>query len=331
MPDVTVDPDLPRRVLRSEGRAILALADSLDESFTDAAELLFACEGKIVLTGIGKAGLIARKISATFCSTGAESVFLHPVEALHGDLGVLKRDEVVVACSHSGSTPEIVRLLDHVKARGARLVAVTGEADSPLARYAESTLCYGTVEEACPLGLAPSVSTACMLALGDALALTVMQMRSFTPEEFAAFHPAGALGRTLLLRAEQAMSFRKGDRLSIVSQDLPLREALARAEQVERRAGAMLLTDGDGKLAGILTDADLRRALLDRGGAVLEVPAVELMIREPKRIGAGELASEALAIMNEYRIDELPVVDDGDRPVGLLDVQDLVGIKTLSP
>jgi arabinose-5-phosphate isomerase len=326
----TVDLELARGVLSAEGGAIRDLAGRIGSAFEQAARDIYACPGKIVLTGVGKAGIIAQKVSATLASTGASSIFLHPVEALHGDIGRLQRGDVVLALSHSGSTEEIVRLLDHLKARGSRLIALTGKADSPLARHADVTICYGPVEEACPLGLAPTVSTSCMLALGDALALVVMRMRDFQPEDFAAFHPAGDLGRKLL-RVEQVMTFQKGDRLRVISDALPLGEALEQAEQVPRRSGAMVLVDADLRLSGILTDADLRRALVKQGGAdIFSRPVREFMIANPKRVRLGDLASEALAVLNRHRIDELPVVDEAGRCVGLIDVQDLLGIKTLA-
>ncbi len=322
--------DLARQTLRVEGRAVAKLADAIGEAFAAAAEAVFRCEGKVVLTGIGKAGIIGLKISATFASTGTQSIFLHPVEALHGDLGRLQRQDVAIALSHSGQTEEIVRLLDHIKSRGAKLIAVTGSADSPLGRHADITICYGSVEEACPMGLAPTVSTSCMLALGDALALTVMQMRRFGPEDFAVFHPAGALGRQLL-KVEDAMTFRRGERLALASESAALGDALAAAEKTPRRPGAMLLVDGDGRLSGLLTDADLRRVLLThRGEDPLARPVGEFMTREPKHVHLGDLASEALAMFNRYRIDELPVLDEGHRPVGIIDVQDLLGVKTVT-
>lgn len=325
-----IDLEFARKTLLLEGRAIAALAGELGESFAQAARLVLDCPGQVVLTGIGKAGLVARKVSATLASTGTSSIFLHPVEALHGDLGRLRRGDVVIALTHSGGTEEVVRLLDHVKARDARLIVITGCGDSPAARQADVTVCYGQVEEACPLGLAPSVSTSCMLALGDALALTVMRARSFTPEDFAAFHPAGSLGRRLL-KVEEAMVMRLDERLGVVSDQLTVGEALAEAEKGSRRLGAMLLVDTQGRLSGILTDADLRRALV-RGpnGDILSRPVSEIMVRQPKHIHLGELASEALAMMNRYRIDELPVLDADSRPVGMIDVQDLLGIKTVS-
>ncbi|MFP4105817.1 MAG: SIS domain-containing protein [Phycisphaerae bacterium] len=321
---------LARRTLRAEGDSVSSLVEKIDEQFADAVKAVYDCQGKVVLTGIGKAGIIARKISATLASTGTQSIFLHPVEALHGDLGRLQRDDVVVALSHSGESEEIIRLLDHVKARGAVLVAMTGMCDSTLGRYADMTICFGPVDEACPLGLAPTVSTTCMLALGDALALTVMEVRNFTPENYAVFHPGGALGRMLLLKVEEAMTFRVGDRLAVFPDDTTLAEALKEGEKSGRRAGAMLLVDSDGRLSGIITDGDLRRLVLrHRGEDFLARPVREYMTANPKRIHRGSLASEALAEMNKYRIDEMPVVDHDDHPVGLIDVQDLLGIKSL--
>jgi arabinose-5-phosphate isomerase len=324
-----IDLDLAKEVLWAEGEALRSLAGRLGDPFERAARAIYACAGQVVLTGIGKAGLIAQKVSATLASTGTRSIFLHPVEAMHGDIGRVQGGDVVVALSHSGETEELIRLLDHLKARGAGLIAITGSADSVLGLHADVTVCYGQVEEACPLGLAPTVSTSCMLALGDALALVVMRMRDFQPEDFAAFHPAGDLGRKLL-RVEQVMTFRQGERLKLVSDRLSLGEALAEAEQVPRRSGAMILVDAAGRLSGILTDADLRRALVrQRGKDILSRPVREFMKADPKRVRLGDLASEALAVLNKYRIDELPVVDEAGRCVGLIDVQDLLGIKTL--
>ena len=326
--DVDLEP--ARNALKAEGQAILALVERVGDSFGAAVKAVFCCGEMVVLTGIGKAGIIAQKISATLASTGTQSMFLHPVEALHGDLGRLTRGDVVIALSHSGSTEEIVRLIDHIKARGAQLIALTGSPESPLAQHADITISYGEVEEACPLGLAPTVSTSVMLALGDALAMTVMKMRQFKPEEFAAFHPSGALGRQLLT-VEETMTFRRGERLPLGRDDQTLGQALAEAERVDRRTGAMLLVDGDGKLSGILTDADVRRHLVKRAAEnIMDLPARDLMTPGPKHIHLGELASKALSILNEYRIDELPVLDEDDRPVGIIDVQDLLGIKTVT-
>jgi len=325
-----VDLDLARQTFQLEGQAISGLSDRVGEPFKFAAKALFACTGKVVLTGIGKAGIIARKISGTLASTGTLSIFLHPVEALHGDLGRLQSGDVVVALSHSGETDELVRLTDHIKARGAKLIAITGSEDSPLARHADITVCYGEVDEACPLGLAPTVSTSCMLAMGDALAATVMRMRSFTPEEYAAFHPGGSLGRKLL-KVEESMILKQDQRLKVVRETASLGEALAEAEKGSRRTGAMVIVDEKGVLAGIMTDADLRRAIVKhRGEDILAQPVGKFMTVDPKRIRVGELASEAMAIINKYRIDELPVVDEADVPIGIIDVQDLLGIRTVN-
>lgn len=322
--------DIARGALQAEGEAIGDLAGQVGDEFAEACRAIFACPGKVVLTGIGKAGIIAQKISATLASTGTLSIFLHPVEALHGDLGRLQREDVVVALSHSGASEEIVRLLDHIKARGSTLIAVTSDATSPLGQHAEIVVCYGKVREACPHQLAPTVSTTVMLALGDALALTVMTMRDFSPEDFAAFHPGGSLGRKLI-KVEDAMWFTRGERLNVASDSLTLGEALVEAEQADiRRTGAMLLVDDQGRLSGIMTDADLRRVILaHRGQDVLSRPVKEVMTTDPTRVRGTSLASEALAIMNQRRFDELPVVDEEGKPLGVIDVQDLLGLKTL--
>ncbi len=329
MTPTELDLDFARQVLTSEADALARLADCIGPSFSEAVHLVHGCPGQVVVTGIGKAGIIGQKVSATLASTGTPSLFLHPTEALHGDLGRLRRGDVVLAFSHSGATEELLALLDHLKARGAQLVAVTGQPASPLAREADVAVVYGPVSEACSLGLAPSVSTTCMLALGDALALTVMRMRDFSPEDFAAFHPGGSLGRRLM-KVEEAMTFRMGDRLAVAEDGLSVREVLAAAERIARRAGAVLLVDGQGRLSGILTDADLRRRLLaEPDGQLLARPVAEVMKRGPKVVTVGTLASEALALMNQYRIDELPVLDGQGRPAGLIDVQDLVGLRTV--
>ena len=325
-----VDLEFARKTLSAEGESIATLAKTIGDSFATAAEMVFDCQGQVVFTGIGKAGIIGQKISATMASTGTRSIFLHPVEALHGDLGRVQPGDVVIALSHSGQTEEVVRLIDSLKRLGASLIAITGSGESPLSKYADQTICYGNVEEACPLGLAPTVSTSCMLALGDALSLTVMKMRNFQSEDYAAFHPSGALGRKLL-KVEEVMTFRSGEKLAVASDKLSVGQALEQAEKVDRRTGAMLLIDDDGKLSGILTDADLRRILVKHNGKdILGNSVSEFMTKNPKHVHTGQLASEALAITHKYRIDELPVLDEDSRPVGLVDVQDLLGIKAVS-
>ena len=323
-----IDLAFAERVIQAEGQAVLGLLQLVrQDAFSRVVQLFLECEGAVIVSGMGKAGIIGNKISATLASTGTASHFLHPAEAVHGDLGRIQTNDVVLALSHSGESEEIVRLIEPLKQREIKLVSIVGDPQSRLAVHSDVVLCMGMLTEACPLGVAPSVSTTCMLALGDALALTVMDMRKFSPEEFAAFHPAGALGRSLL-KVEEAMTFRLGERLPVADDRLTVREVLSQAETIPRRAGAVLLVDDEGRLSGILTDADLRRKLLaDSGGRLLDRPVAEVMHPRPKAIRAGELASKALAVMNRYRIDELPVVDDAGRPVGLLDVQDLVGLK----
>ncbi|KKM24280.1 hypothetical protein LCGC14_1606690 [marine sediment metagenome] len=262
MPVLMSDPlpnlELARNVVRTEARCIGALAEIIGQEFASAARAVFGCAGTVILTGIGKAGLVAQKISGTLASTGTPSIFLHPVEALHGDLGRVRRDDVVIALSHSGSTDEIVALVDHLKGRGARLIAVTSRADCPLAEHADTALCYGDVEEACPLGLAPTASTSCMLALGDALALTVMDMRQLSPEDFAAFHPAGTLGRALL-KVEEAMTFHQGDRLCVAEERKTVREVLTEGDGIVgvRTRKVTRVFDEQGRFDPQYDDSDL--------------------------------------------------------------------------
>jgi arabinose-5-phosphate isomerase len=320
------DMDFARGVLEGEAQAVAALGRCVDGAFARAVEMMCGCTGQVVVTGVGKAGLIGAKISATLASTGTPSIFLHPTDALHGDLGRLRPGDVVLALSHSGATPEVVMLLDHLKRGGQPVIAVTSEAGSPLGSDADVTVAYGAIKEACQLGLAPSVSTTVMLALGDALALTAARMRNFTSEDYATFHPAGSLGLTFV-RVDRAMGFRKGDRLAVSDESSPVRQVLADAERIHRRAGAVLLVDTTGRLTGIFTDADLRRRLLtEKDTSFMDRPVREIMIRGPKNVRAGALASEALEIMTRYRIGELPVLDDDGRPVGLIDLKDLVGM-----
>ncbi len=322
------DLDLARRVLAAEADAVAALVGRVDAAFARAAELLFACTGTVVTTGIGKAGLVAQKISATLASTGTPSHFLHPVEAVHGDLGRLRRDDLLIVLSLSGETEEIVRLVHVVKKLAIPLVAVTAAGDSTLARHGDVVLALGPVEEACPMGLAPTASTTAMLALGDALAVVVMRMRDFTPAQFAEFHPGGQLGRQLMT-VEEAMGFRRDVNLPLFDQSRTVWQVLAEASAIKRRPGAVLLTDSSGRLAGIFTDADLRRLLNERDTALLDQPVGQVMTANPRRIRAGQLVSAALAVFNQLRIDELPVVNDDDRPIGLIDVQDVVALKLL--
>jgi arabinose-5-phosphate isomerase len=311
-----------REILHTAADAVRRVADGLDASFVRAVRVIEGCTGSVVVTGIGKAGLVARKISATLASTGTPSHFLHPAEAMHGDLGALRRDDVVLALSQSGETEEITRLLPHIAARGVRIVAFTGRPDSSLGRAADVIVVTGTVREACALGLAPSTSTSLMLALGDALALVTSGLRGFTPEDFAARHPGGSLGRQLML-VEEAM--RPLGQCRVARPAETVRAVFARPLP-SRRTGAVMVIDEEGVLAGIFTDSDLARLFERRNDAALDGPIGRVMTPRPTTLPAGTRLRDAVAIMESRRISELPVVDPGGRPSGLLDIVDLVGV-----
>lgn len=321
------DLEYARSVIRAEAVAIASMTPIVNGAFVKAAEMLYECGGSCIVSGIGKAGIIGRKISATLASTGTPSHFLHPAEAVHGDLGRLRKEDIVLVLSYGGETDEITRLINLVKQLDIRLLSITGDADSTLSRYSDVVLCMGKVNEACPLGVAPSVSTACMLTIGDALAFTVMKARRFSVEDYVRFHPGGSLGAKLMT-VEQSMMFRPGEKLPVVSGAITVRRMLEETNDVKRH-GAVMVVDEQGRLAGIITDADLRRFLTRQGPAVLDLKTADVMTANCKRIRADALASEATAIFHKYRIDELPVVDAGDRPVGLIDVQDIVMIKVV--
>lgn len=316
------------QVIETEAAAVRAMAAAIDESFESACRLILDCRGSVLVTGMGKAGHVARKLSATFSSTGTPSHFLSPTDSVHGDLGSVRKGDVVMVFSYSGESDEIVRLLSIVKKLNHPVIAVTAVRTSSLGKYADLTLAMGRVEEACPLGLAPSASTTAMLALGDALALTVMKMRNFTSDDFAIYHPAGQLGRKLI-KVKEAMTFKIGENLPVAKDDLTVGQVLHEVSAIKRRSGAVILVDANGKMTGLFSDGDLRRTVTDNDGSALARPIRDVMTHNPKRTRDEALASEALAVMRQYRIDELPVVDEHDRPVGLIDIQDLVILKML--
>jgi len=308
-----------KEVLQVEAEAILALIGRLGPEFEGAVDIMLACEGRVVVSGMGKAGIIARKISATLASTGTPSVWLHPAEAVHGDIGMVTGDDVVIAISNSGETDEIIRLLPVIKKIGAKLVALTGNLESPLAKYSDCVLDVSVSREACPLGLAPTASTTAALALGDALAMVLLKRKGFSTEKYGLFHPAGMLGKTLL-KVSDVM--RAGDRNAIVADNMPVREVLFAITGA--RAGAASVVDEKGTLVGIFTDGDLRRAL-ERKQDVLDKHVSEAMTRDPFTIGPDNLAMEAVRIAKEHQIGELPVVDDSGKPVGVFNVKDVIG------
>jgi arabinose-5-phosphate isomerase len=303
--------------------------------------LILDCPGSVLATGIGKAGHVARKISATLASTGTPSHFLSAGDATHGDLGAVRRGDVVLILSASGESDEVLRMLSILKKLDHPVIAMTADRTTGLGRHADVVLSLGRITEACPLGLAPSASTTAMLALGDALALSVMKLRNFTAEDFAIYHPAGQLGRKLI-KVREAMTFVRDHNLPLSSDHLTLGEVLAersalgqRLDEREKRLrlpGAIVLFDRKSdRLSGIFTDGDLRRLVSASAGGMIDLsrPIRGVMTQNPRRIAAGALASEAMAMMHAHRIDEVPVIDENDRPIGLIDVQDLVVLKML--
>ena len=314
-----------REVLRHYVSTLEELTAGLDERFDSAVEELLACKGQVVVTGMGKPGYISQKISATLASTGTPSLYLHPAEALHGDLGRVRREDVVIVLSNSGETKEVIDLIAPLKRIGTRIIALTGNLESHLARHADTVLHIGNVTEAAPMRLAPTASTLAMLALGDALALSVLKRREFGPEQFAAFHPAGSLGRSLL-KVEEIM--RTGASNPTIDEARPAREAILAI--TEARAGAVSIVDESGLMVGILTDGDIRRHF-QQGNDWASGPVGDVMTRSPKSIGPDKLAAEAIRIMKDHKIDELPVVDGDGKAVGMLDVQDLLSVGLVLP
>ncbi len=321
------DLNYARNVIRVEAEAIMSVESVVNDSFATAIEMIYSCQGSVIVSGIGKAGIIGQKISATMASTGTVSHFLHPAEAIHGDLGRLRSDDIVLVLSYGGETDEVTRLINLVKELGIKLIAITGDGESTLSRHSDVVLCMGKMLEACPLGIAPSVSTTCMLAVGDALSFTVMKARQFSVEDYVRFHPGGSLGAKLMT-VEQSMMFRPGEKLPIVELNDTVEEMLQKTGDVKRH-GAVMVVDESGKLAGIVTDADFRRLITKEGQSAFEFKTSDIMTMGCKKIRLDALAAEATAIFHKFRIDELPVVDSDDKPVGLIDVQDIVTIKVV--
>jgi len=308
-----------REIIGIEARAIERLRSRIGKDFEKAVRLMALCRNRVILTGMGKPGLIARKLAATLASTGTPSLYLHPAEAVHGDLGMVTARDLIIAISQSGETEEIVRLLPILKKKGTPLIAMTSMPKSTLAKYADVVLDLGVTREACPLNLAPSASTTASLAMGDALALTLLKIKKFRPEDFAKLHPGGSLGKKLL-RVEDIM--RKGKANPVVRTGTSVRRALLRITAA--RAGSCTIVDRKGRLAGIFTDGDLRRHLREKGEGILNLAIEKVATLKPRVIGKNRLAEEAFHVMESLRIDEIPVVDDRSRVVGLLDVQDLM-------
>ena len=308
------------RVLAIEAAAIEGLRGKLDARFAGAVELLMRATGKVVVTGMGKSGLIARKVASTLASTGTPAFFLHPAEGIHGDIGMVRRGDVVIALSNSGETEEIVRLMPVFRRMGLPVIAMTGNAGSTLARHADVTLDVGVPEEACPLGLAPTASTTAALAMGDALAVVLFEEKGFSEEDFAQLHPGGALGRRLLTVGDLMHA---GEAVPLVSPETALKDALLVISA--KRLGVTGVTDASGRLVGVITDGDVRRAMA-RGVDLYRTTAAEVMSRGPKRIASAELAAAALRKMEEFSITSLFVHDPAapETPVGIVHVHDLL-------
>jgi len=314
------DRKLARKVLQTEAAAILALVDRLDERFDCAVSLLRSCRGRVILTGIGKSGIIGRKIAATLTSTGTAALFLHPAEARHGDLGVIQSDDVIVALSYSGETDELLLLLETIRRIGAKLVAITGGARSTLAQAADVALDCSVAEEACPMNLVPTASTTAALALGDALAMTLLVEKGFREEDFANLHPGGKLGKRLM-RVESLMH--AGSHCPVVPAGTRMRDVIY--EMSSKGLGMTCVVDGEGAvLLGIITDGDLRRRM-ERGGEILDLRAADVMTAHPVAVARSMLAAEALNIMEQRKITSLVVAEDGEpqRIAGVLHIHDL--------
>jgi len=308
-----------KEVLRIESESIKRLISRIGDDFEKAVELIYACKGRTVVTGMGKAGIIGQKISATLASTGTPSLWLHAVEAIHGDLGRVRKEDIVIIISNSGETEEILKLIPQIKKIGTKLIAMTGNIKSTLAKNSDSVLDVSIKEEACPLGLAPMASTTSMLAMGDALCAALIDKRKFKKSDFAFLHPGGSLGKQLLLKVEDVM--RKSDRNPIVRESRMVKDVLLAI--TAKRAGSATVVDENGRVKGIFTDGDLRRHL-EKDKDILKRKVKEVMTLSPKTLKKGRLAVEALRVLEAYKIDEIPIVDETGRAIGLVDVQDLL-------
>ncbi len=309
-----------KRVVRVELEAVRALLDRIDESFAEAVELLYRCRGRVVVTGMGKSGIIGRKIAATLASTGTPSFFLHPAEGVHGDLGMLTRQDVVVAISNSGRTKEVLEVIPVVKRLGLKLIAMTGDMGSELAKRADVVLDVSVEREACPLGLAPTSSTTAALVMGDALAMALLKKKGFKREDFAIVHPAGSLGKKLLLRVEDLMH--TGNEVPMVLPRTPMKDVVI--EISEKRLGMTTVVDEEGRLVGVITDGDLRRLIERMGKAMFDAMASEVMTKRPKVIERDALAVRALNEMEKYSITSLVVVDAEGKVEGVIHLHDLL-------
>ncbi|MGB7347820.1 MAG: KpsF/GutQ family sugar-phosphate isomerase [Pirellulaceae bacterium] len=317
-----------REIVLAESQAVESAAKMLTTEAVRAAEMTADCDGCVIVTGVGKAGLVGQKLVATLASTGTPAHFLHPSEAVHGDLGRVRENDLVWAISNSGRSEEVVRIADHLSEHASALIAITANEDSPLAIAADCVVSIGKHNEACHNGLAPTSSTAVMMAVGDAIALLASQLRRFTPQDFARFHPGGSLGRKLA-KVEQLM--RPIDACRIAPADTTIRAAIVTSSKTGRRSGAVMLRNEDGTLAGIFTDSDLARLLESRCEDALDQTIASRMTAQPTTTLSGATLSEAMALMSHRKISELPVVDKNNRPIGMLDITDVMSLSDSNP
>ncbi|TWU37172.1 KpsF/GutQ family sugar-phosphate isomerase [Novipirellula artificiosorum] len=312
-----------REIIAIEGNAILSAASQVTSDAVQAAEMTANCDGCVVVTGVGKAGIVGKKLVATLASTGTPAHFLHPAEAIHGDLGRVRQNDLVWAISNSGRSEEVVRIAPHLRQNSAGLIAITATDDNPLAHAADCVVAIGKHNEACPNGLAPTSSTAVMMAVGDGIAMLASRLRSFTPEDFARFHPGGALGQQL---ASVDQMMRGLTACRIAPSNITVREAMVRTSKNGRRTGAVMLVNDSAELVGIFTDSDLARLLETRNDVALDQPIADRMTRDPKTARTGTLLQEAIAVMSRRHISELPVVDALNRPLGMIDITDVAAL-----
>ena len=312
--------DQAKKILKIEADAVEALIDRIDKAFVEAVDIMYTCTGKVIVTGMGKSGLIGKKIAATLASTGTPALYMNPAEGSHGDIGMVSKGDVLLAISNSGETEEIIRILPTLKRLDIRIIAMTGNTKSMLSRISDVTIDVSVKEEACPMGLAPTASTTAALAMGDALAITLLNKKGFTHEDFAFFHPGGSLGRRLILTVEDLMH--KGDVIPSVNIDTLMKEAIM--EISSKRLGITSVIDNNGKLIGVITDGDLRRGLERWGADFFSLKAGDVMTHRPKTIRKNMLAAKAVALMEKYSITVLVVADDEDNVEGIIHLHDLL-------
>ncbi len=312
--------DIAKKVLKIESEAVSALAEKLNSNFEKAVDIILNCKGRVIVTGMGKSGLVGKKIAATLASTGTPAFFMHPAEASHGDLGMVTSDDVIIAISNSGETEEIVNLIPFLKRFSVSLISLSGNLNSTISRAADVVLDISVKEEACPLGIVPTASTTATMAMGDALAVALLTKRGFKEEDFAFFHPGGSLGKKLFIKVKDLMH--TGDALPVVSPDLPMMDVIV--EISSKRLGATVVIDNYKKILGIITDGDLRRGIEKWGKAFFDMNANEVMTRNPKTISEDELAVKALSIMEKHSITSLIVPDGDGKAKGIIHLHDIL-------